>query len=146
MPVRSANAEWNGDLMKGKGSVSVESGLFNNANYSFTKRFGDEKGTNPEELIGAAHAACFSMALSHGLASAGIVPTSVKTTDKVHIDKVGEGFSITKIEVSVEAVVPGIDNAKFQEFVEKTKQGCIVSKALAGVQFVVTAKLTASSH
>ena len=140
MPVRSANASWSGD-MKGQGSISVESGLFKDTNFSVSKRFGEEKGTNPEELLGAAHAACFSMALSVGLFSAGFIPTSIKTADKVHIDKVGDGWVITKIEVNVEAVVPGLDNAKFQEFAEKTKKGCPVSKALAGVEFELTAAL-----
>jgi len=140
MPVRSANASWSGDI-KGQGSVSVESGLFKDVNFSVAKRFGDEPGTNPEELLGAAHAACFSMALSLGLAGAGFPVTSVKTADKVHIDKVGDGFTITKIEVSVEAVVPNIDNAKFQEIAEGTKKGCPVSRALAGVEFVLTATL-----
>ncbi len=140
MPVRSANASWSGDI-KGQGSVSVESGLFKDTNFSVAKRFGDEPGTNPEELLGAAHAACFSMALSIALATAGFPVTSVKTTDKVHIDKVGDGFVIPKIEVSVEAVVPGIDNAKFQQIAEGTKKGCPVSKALAGVEFVLTATL-----
>ena len=145
MPIRSANASWSGD-MKGQGSVSVESGLFKDTNFSVSKRFGEEKGTNPEELLGAAHAACFSMALSVGLGAAGFTATSIKTADKVHIDKVGDGWSITKIEINVEAVVPGLDNAKFQEFAENTKKGCPVSRALAGVEFVLTAKLTAASH
>ncbi len=140
MPVRSANASWSGDI-KGQGSVSVESGLFKDTNFSFAKRFGEDKGTNPEELLGAAHAACFSMALSLGLAGAGFPVTSIKTTDKVHIDKAGDGFAITKIEVNCEGVVPGIDQAKFKEFAENTKKGCPVSKALAGVEFVLTATL-----
>jgi lipoyl-dependent peroxiredoxin len=141
MPIKKANAEWNGNLAEGKGVVSVESGLFTNSNYTAAKRFGDEKGTNPEELVGAAHAACYSMALSHGLASNGFKPVSVKTEDKVHLEKVGDGFSITKIEVNVEADVPGIDNATFQKFAEDTKKGCPVSKALTGVEFILNAKL-----
>jgi lipoyl-dependent peroxiredoxin len=141
MPIRTANATWNGDLKTGKGIVSSESGLFKDAAYNFAQRFENAKGTNPEELLGAAHAACFSMALSAGLSGAGFKVKSVKTTDKVHIDKVGDGFSITKIEVTCDAEVEGVDEKKFQEIAEGTKKGCPVSKALTGVEFVLKATL-----
>jgi osmotically inducible protein OsmC len=141
---RSANAIWNGDLKKGNGKVSVESGLIKEADYSFTKRFENEPGTNPEELLGAAHAACFSMALSAALSGEGFEVRSIKTTDKVYLDKVADGFAITKIEVFVEGEVAGIDEEKFLQFAEKTKAGCPVSKALAGVEFVLNAKFTST--
>jgi len=141
MPIRTANATWNGDLKKGQGFVSAESGLFNDAAYNFAQRFEDAKGTNPEELLGAAHAACFSMALSGGLSGAGFTVKSIKTTDKVHVDKVGDGFTITKIEVSCEAIVDGIDEKKFQEIAEGTRKGCPVSRALTGVEFILKASL-----
>lgn len=141
MPVRSAEATWKGNLKEGRGVISTESGLFQNADYSFSKRFENEKGTNPEELLGAAHAACFSMALSNALASDGYTVKSVKTTDKVHIDKVANGFAITKIEVLCEAEIQGIDDKTFQKFADDTKKGCPVSKALTGVELLLTAKL-----
>lgn len=141
MPIRKAEATWKGDLKEGKGLVSVESGLFTDSSYDFAKRFENEKGTNPEELLGAAHAACYSMALSNGLASNGFNPTSVKTVDKVHLDKVADGFAITKIEIHCEAEVPGIDNATFQKFAEDTKKGCPVGKALTGVELILKATL-----
>jgi lipoyl-dependent peroxiredoxin len=141
MPTRTANATWNGDLKTGKGIVSAESGLFKDAAYNFAQRFENAKGTNPEELLGAAHAACYSMALSAGLSGAGFKVKSVKTTDKVHIDKVGDGFTITKIEVSCDAEVEGVDEKKFQEIAENTKKGCPVSRALTGVEFILKATL-----
>lgn len=145
MPVRTAKASWKGDLKNGKGTVSVESGIFNEVEYSFSKRFGEEKGTNPEELLGSAHAACFSMALSAGLSGAGHKVISITTSDKVHVEKVGEGFGITKIEVSTEAEVEGIDAATFSKFAEETKKNCPVSKALTGVEFILEAKLKSAT-
>jgi osmotically inducible protein OsmC len=141
MIIKNANAEWNGGLKDGKGSISVESGLFKDAGYSFAKRFGNESGTNPEELIGAAHSACFSMALSAGLDSKGHKPASIKTTAKVHLEKVGEGFGITRIELNCEGKVPGIDNTTFVNFAEDAKKNCPVSKALAGVKIELSARL-----
>jgi osmotically inducible protein OsmC len=141
MITRSANATWKGNLKEGKGSVSTESGVLNNIDYSFSKRFENEKGTNPEELIGAAHAACFSMALSNALASAGHKVNSVKTTEKVILDKVADGFSITRIEMLCEADVEGIDEKEFLKFAEDTKKGCPISKALASVEMKLDAKL-----
>jgi len=140
MPVRKASAVWEGDIRGGNGKVSLGSGAFE-GRYSFGSRFEEAAGTNPEELIGAAHAGCFSMALSGGLGRAGHPPKRIATTAKVHIEKVGEGFSITKIELDCEAEVPGLDDATFQDLANKAKEGCPVSKALAGTQITLTAKL-----
>jgi osmotically inducible protein OsmC len=109
--------------------------------YSFATRFEGAPGTNPEELLGAAHAGCFSMALSATLGKAGFNPTRVATTAKVHLEKVGEGFSITKIELVTEAQIPGIDDATFQTNAEAAKKGCPVSKALAATEITLSAKL-----
>jgi osmotically inducible protein OsmC len=140
MPVRNADATWNGDLKGGKGSVKLGSGAYE-GQYSFTSRFENGTGTNPEELIAAAHAACFSMALSAGLGKGGFSPKRVHTTAKVSIDKVGEGFKITKITLTSEAEVPGIDNTVFQEIAQKTKAGCPVSQALSATPIELEAKL-----
>ena len=140
MPVRKASAVWEGDIKGGNGKVSLGSGAFE-GRYSFGSRFEEAAGTNPEELIGAAHAGCFSMALSGGLGRGGHTPKRIATTAKVHIEKVGEGFSITRIELDCEAEVPGIDDATFQDFANKAKEGCPVSKALAGTQITLNAKL-----
>lgn len=140
MPVRKAEAEWRGTLRQGKGEVKVESGLFS-GQYSFGTRFENAKGTNPEELIGAAHAGCFSMALSAGLEKAGHPAKRVHTTASVRLDKAGEGFGITKIDLDCEAEVPGIDEAGFQAEAKKAKENCPVSKALAGVNISLNAKL-----
>jgi osmotically inducible protein OsmC len=140
MPVRTAKAVWEGDLVKGKGTVELGSGSYRGA-YSFASRFESGTGTNPEELIGAAHAGCFSMALSGMLAKAGFPPKRIQTQARVHIEKVGEGFKITKIELHMEAEVPGIDKAKFMELAEAAKKGCPVSQALTGTQIVLEAKL-----
>ena len=121
--------------------MSTESGLVKDADYNFSRRFENEKGTNPEELLGAAHAACYSMALSNALAGAGHTPVSVKTTDKVHLEKVEGGFAITKIEIQCEAEVPGIDEKTFLKLAEDIKTGCPISKAITGVEFVLQAKL-----
>ncbi len=140
MPVRKAEAEWKGTLREGSGTIKSESGAIS-GNYSFGTRFENAKGTNPEELIGAAHAGCFSMALSGGLTRAGFPPKRVHTTASVHIDKVGEGFEITKIELDCEAEVPKIDEAAFQAQATAAKEGCPVSKALKATQIVLKAKL-----
>ena len=135
MPVRSAEAQWNGNLREGNGTMKTGSGAYNGA-YSFGSRFESAQGSNPEELIAAAHAGCFSMAFAAGLTRAGFAPESVRTTAKVHIEPVEGGFGITKIELDTEAKVPGIDNAKFQEQAEAAKKGCPVSKALAAVETI----------
>jgi len=140
MPVRNAEAEWKGNLNRGSGQMKLGSGAFEGS-YSFVSRFKDEPGTNPEELIGAAHAGCFSMALSHMLAESGHIPDVVHTTAKVHIDKVEGGFKITTIELQTEGKVPGIDEKTFQETAEAAKEGCPVSQALAGVDIRLQAKL-----
>ena len=140
MPVRKAEAEWRGGLKDGKGTMKVESGAFSGP-YSFGTRFENAKGTNPEELIGAAHAGCFSMALSAGLEKAGHKPTRVHTTASVKIDKVGDGFGITNIDLVCEAEVPGIDEAAFRQQAEGAKANCPVSKALAGTKISLNAKL-----
>ena len=140
MIVRTSSAQWQGDLKQGSGSLELGSGAYRGP-YSFRSRFGDGKETNPEELIAAAHAACFSMALAHGLSEAGHVPASVKTSAKVHLEQQGAGFAITLIELLTEAAVPGLDNAAFQKAAEDTKQNCPVSKALSATKMTLTAKL-----
>lgn len=141
MPSRKAEAEWRGNLKEGKGTMKASSGAFGGS-YSFASRFEEGGGTNPEELIAAAHAACFSMALSGGLSKAGHEPTSVRTEATVHIEKVGEAFGITRIDLSTEAVVPGISEADFQEQASKAKENCPVSKALKAVDISLDARLT----
>ena len=140
MPIRTASARWSGNLTEGSGTVKTGKGGYE-GNYSFKSRFEEGEGTNPEELIGAAHAGCFSMALSAGLGRAGFTPTRVATTAKVHLEKVGEGFKITRIELDNESSVPGIDEAAFQEAARKAKEGCPVSQALGGVEITLNARL-----
>ena len=140
MPVRSASAEWRGDLPKGKGTIKSQTGAID-GQYSFSSRFEEGTGTNPEELIAAAHAGCYSMALSNMLAQAGKTPASVKTTAKVHLTKVEGGVGITLIELVCRAVVPGLDAAGFQEHAEKAKVGCPVSRALSAVEIRLDAAL-----
>lgn len=140
MPVRSADAVWEGDLKSGKGTMKFGGGAFEGA-YSFSSRFEEGKGTNPEELIAAAHAGCFSMAFSGGLGRAGFTPKRVSTHAKATLEKVGEGFRITTIELSTEGVVPGIDEKKFQEVADSAKKNCPVSQALVGVNIILRAKL-----
>lgn len=140
MPVRTADAEWRGGLQDGSGLVKLGSGAFEGP-YSFNSRFGDGKGTNPEELIGAAHAGCFSMALAANLGREKVTAKHIQTNAKVHIDRVGDGMAITKIELETEAEIPGYDAAKFAALAEKTKQECPVSKALAGTTITLAAKL-----
>ena len=142
MPTRTADAEWQGDLRQGKGTMGVGSGAFE-VSYSFKSRMGDETvGTNPEELIGAAHAGCYSMALSNALASAGFTPTSVHTTALVHFNQVPGGFAINPIDLETEAVVPGIDEETFQKLAQDAKENCPVSKALAATPINLKATLT----
>jgi osmotically inducible protein OsmC len=137
---RQAEAEWKGDLKGGTGRVKLGSGAYEGS-YSFSSRFENGKGANPEELIGAAHAGCFSMALANSLATAGFTPTSIHTNADVHLGKDDKGFLINLIELKVDAVVPKVDEATFQQHVEKTKVGCIVSRALASVPTTVKATL-----
>jgi osmotically inducible protein OsmC len=140
MAVRTSDAEWQGNLPEGKGTMRLGSGAYQ-GQYSFKSRFESGTGTNPEELIAAAHAGCFSMALSHGLSQAGHTPKRVHPTAKVHLDKVEGGFAISRIELDCEAEVPGIDEAAFRQQAEGAKTGCPVSKALAATQITLNAKL-----
>lgn len=140
MPIRTAHAEWNGDLPSGSGTLSTENGSVEGS-YSFSSRFEEGAGTNPEELLAAAHAACYSMALSHGLSEAGHTPESVSTRARVHLEKTDDGFSITRIELDCQARVPGIDEEAFRARAEDAKVGCPVSKALAGPEISLDARL-----
>jgi lipoyl-dependent peroxiredoxin len=140
MPTRNASATWNGDLKGGNGTVKLGSGAYE-GKYSFSSRFEEGTGTNPEELIAAAHAGCYSMALAAGLGKNGFSPKRVSTTAKVTIDKVGDGFKITKIRLESEAQVPNIDQKKFDEIANATKTGCPVSGALSAVPIELSAKL-----
>jgi len=139
---RTANAQWNGDLKSGKGNISTASGVLTQTPYSFGTRFEEGKGTNPEELLAAAHAGCFTMALSLMLTKAGHPPTSVETTATVNLDKVGEGFSIVGIDLVTKGQVPGADDAVFKRLANEAKEGCIVSRALK-VPMTLEATLTA---
>jgi osmotically inducible protein OsmC len=132
MTINTASAVWQGDLPSGKGTVALGNGAFK-GEYSFKSRFEDGKGTNPEELIAAAHAACFSMAFSHQLAQAGFPPASISTEAKVSLEKVEGGFAITQITLICEGSVPNVSDAKFQELGNAAKSGCPISKALAAV-------------
>lgn len=131
MPTRKAGAVWEGGLRDGKGSYNAESGNLHGS-YSFGSRFGDQSGSNPEELLAAAEAACYSMALSGELEKNGTAPTKITTASACTVEKVGEGFQITTMELDVTATVPNIDDAKFQEIARATLSGCPVSKALSG--------------
>jgi osmotically inducible protein OsmC len=132
MATRDGSAEWRGGIRDGSGSVTVASGLFSGM-YSYNTRFQDEPGTNPEELIGAAHASCFSMALSLVLEQAGHPPESVKTTAKVHLRILDGAPTISKIDLVTEGRVSGIDQEQFTQYASQAKEGCPVSRALAGV-------------
>ena len=140
MAIRTATATWNGTLKEGKGTMALGSGAFEGA-FSFNTRMGDEPGTNPEELVGAALAGCFTMALNAGLEKEGFASNGVKTDAKVHFGKDDAGFAITRIELTTEAEVADIDEAKFQEIAAATKKGCPISKALTGTEIVLDAKL-----
>lgn len=140
MPVRKADAVWNGDLKNGKGTIKFGSGAYEGA-YSFASRFENGTGTNPEELIGAAHAGCFSMALSADLAKNGYDPESVETNAEVTLEVSDKGPSITNITLNTKASIPGIDDATFQEFAEGAKKNCPVSKALAATNITLNARL-----
>lgn len=140
MPVRSSTAQWKGSISEGDGHMVVGKGAYDGP-YSFVSRFEEGDGTNPEELIAAAHAGCFSMALSGALTRAGTPPTSISTTAKVHIEKGEAGFEITQIELDTIGVVPGIDATAFQAAADGAKVGCPVSKALKAVNISLTATL-----
>src|SRR6266576_2645172 len=129
MPVRTADAQWEGPLQGGKGQMRFGSGAFEGA-YSFSSRFEDGAGTNPEELIAAAHAGCFSMALSGQLGAAGLTAESINTTASVSLEKTDAGFAITRVHLEVRAKVPGADQAAFEKATSNAKSGCPVSKVL----------------
>lgn len=140
MATRTGSAVWEGTLKSGKGNLKLGSGAFE-GQYSFASRFENGTGTNPEELIGAAEAACFSMALSVGLEKAGFPPQRISTTATVKLEQTGGAFRITAIDLETEADVPKIDDATFQETAETTKKNCPVSVALSGTQINLRARL-----
>jgi osmotically inducible protein OsmC len=141
MATRNGSAEWHGDLKSGKGELTVGDGVFK-GEYSFASRFEEGEGTNPEELIAAAHAACFTMALSNMLAEHGHAPDSVRTVARVHLRQKDGVPTIQRIDLETEGKVPGIDQDHFAEHAEEAKTGCVVSRALAGVEeMTLTAKL-----
>ena len=141
MPIRRANAEWKGDLKSGKGSLNTETKLLNNTPYDAGSRFESGTTTNPEEILGAAHAGCYSMALANSLSKEGFKVNSIKTDAKVHLEKLETGFTITKIELHTVGDVSGIDAATFAKHAEQTKGGCPVSKALTGPTITLQAEL-----
>lgn len=140
MATRKAEAVWEGNFRDGAGTVSLGSGAFEGS-YSAASRFEEGDGTNPEELLGAAHAGCFSMALSLGLQRAGYDATRIHTVAKVHLNKVENGFKVTSIDLETEATVPGIDEATFLEKAEIAKEHCPISQALAATEITLQAKL-----
>ena len=143
MPTRKAHARWEGSLKEGKGQVDFGNGVFKGP-YSFASRFEDGKGTNPEELLGAAHASCFAMALSLMLGNAGFKPDYVDATAQITISPQNGGFKITKSHLVCEAKVPGIDAAVFTKHADAAKAGCPVSQALAGTEITLDARLVAN--
>ncbi len=138
--IRKASAVWQGGLKDGKGSVSSESGVLDKTQYSFGTRFENGKGTNPEELIAAAHAACFSMALSAQLGGANIVPQSVETTASLTLEKLDAGWTVTKVHLDSKVSAPGADKAAFEKAAEAAKTGCPISKLLKA-EITLDAKL-----
>lgn len=137
---RSASAEWKGGLKDGRGAVSTSSGVLSNVPYNFSMRFENETGTNPEELIAAAHAACFSMALSLFLGNAGMTAESINTTATVTLEKVGDAFTVTASHLDTTVRIPNADKAKFQEAAEGAKAGCPISRLL-NTKITLDAKL-----
>jgi osmotically inducible protein OsmC len=140
MPTRSSSAQWSGNLARGSGTMSLGSGAFEGP-YSAASRFEDGDGTNPEELIAAAHAGCFSMALALALSEAGHEPDSVETTAAIHLDKDEGGFSITRSALSTEVKAEGLDEDEFQKLANDAKEGCPVSRALGAIEIDLDAKL-----
>jgi len=144
MATRNGSAEWRGDLRGGEGDLTVGDGVFTGP-YSFSSRFEEGEGTNPEELIGAAHAACFTMFLSGVLGKAGYAPESLRTTARVHLGQTDAGPTIERIDLETEGRVTGLDEGEFTGYAEEAKAGCPVSRALAGVDEVtVTARLSSA--
>jgi lipoyl-dependent peroxiredoxin len=140
MPVRTADARWERSLQDGSGTMRLGSGAWE-GKYSFSSRMENGAGTNPEELIGAAEAGCFSMAFANGLAQAGHKPQEIRTSARVHFEKVEKGWTITRIELTTEGNVPGIDEATFKKIAEEAKKTCPVSRALAATQVDLNATL-----
>ncbi len=140
MAVRVANAEWKGNLPKGSGTLETETGSVK-GQYSFSSRFEEGAGTNPEELIAAAHAGCFSMAFANGLAKAGFEPESIRTEARVHLEKGEGGFGISRIELECVGRVPGLEDSAFQTHAQEAKVGCPVSQALSAVSIELEATL-----
>jgi len=140
MPIRNGYAVWEGDLPTGKGQMKLESGAFE-GNYSFSSRFENGIGTNPEELIAAAHAGCFSMAFANILDQAGFTPKHIQTNAKVNLAKVGDGYQITTIDLNTQAEVANIEESKFLELAENAKKNCPVSKLVTGAEVHVHASL-----
>ena len=140
MPVRTAEARWQRSLQDGSGTMRLGSGAFEGS-YSFMSRMEDGPGTNPEELIGAAHAGCFSMAFANGLTQAGHKPQEIRTKATVHFDKGDQGWGISRIDLATEGTVPGIDEAAFKRLAEDAKKNCPVSKALAATPITLSATL-----
>jgi osmotically inducible protein OsmC len=138
--VRKASAVWKGSLKEGKGTISSDSGVLSNTPYSFSTRFENAKGTNPEELIAAAHAGCFTMALSAQLGNAGMTPESLETTASLTLDKLDAGWTVTKIHLDVTARIPGADQAAFDKAAENAKAGCPISRLL-NAQITMVARL-----
>jgi osmotically inducible protein OsmC len=142
MPIRSSSARWQGTLTEGSGTIRTGKGGFE-GNYSFKSRFEEGEGTNPEELVAAAHAGCYSMAFSKGLSDAGFPPTSVDTTANVHLDKTDAGMTVTRIDLTTVGVVPGIDEAEFMKIAEGAKENCPISRLLSpGAQITLNATLS----
>ena len=140
MAIRKARAVWESNLKEGRGTMALgQDGL--ELPYSFESRFADGSGTNPEELIGGAHAGCYSMALALGLGEAGHPPVRIETSARVHLEKAGDGFVIPKIELETEADVPGLEDDQFQEIAQTAKQNCPLSKVLAAADITLDAKL-----
>lgn len=139
---RTANAQWRGDLKSGHGSISTASGVLANAQYSFSTRFEEGKGTNPEELLAAAHAGCFTMAVSAQLGLAGLTAESIETICSIKLEKAPDGFAITESHLDLKARVPNASQAQFDEAVQNAKAGCPVSK-LFNTQITLSAKLEA---
>ena len=140
MAIRKGSAQWTGNLKDGLGRITTR-GAINNAEYSFSSRFEDGLGTNPEELLGTAHAACFSMELASKLSKDGYSVASIKTSDSVHLEKNDTGFSISKITINCEAKVQGINKEEFLKYAENAKNNCIISKALAGIKMELSTAL-----
>jgi osmotically inducible protein OsmC len=145
MAIRKAQAVWEGNLEQGRGTISL-GGDKVQMPYGFAARFEDGAGSNPEELIGGAHAGCFSMALAHELSEAGHPPAQIETTARVHLEKSGDGFAIPTIELETEAEVPGVDNETFQRFAQGAKENCPVSKALSATEITLSAKLLSAQE